>query len=79
MPEYRAYTVGSDDHIVDVTPLVCLDDDAAIEQANQLVDGCDRPLAGQASRETAGTQSEVKAVHPGATTRKEKGPLSPAE
>jgi hypothetical protein len=37
--EYRAYTIGDDGHIIDVAPLVCDDDDAAIKQAAQLLNG----------------------------------------
>jgi hypothetical protein len=39
MSYYRAYTVGDDKHFIDAAPLICDDDDAAIKQAEQLVNG----------------------------------------
>jgi hypothetical protein len=39
MPEYRAYLVGPDDHILHCVGLVCDDDEAAKEQAKILADG----------------------------------------
>ena len=36
MPEYRAYTVGADEHFVGYEPLVCADDAEAIEKAKRL-------------------------------------------
>lgn len=33
MPEYRAYIIGEDGHIVSAHPLICDDDAAAAEQA----------------------------------------------
>lgn len=38
MPEYRAYTVGDDGHIIGFEPLVCANDDEAIEKAKRLAD-----------------------------------------
>jgi hypothetical protein len=42
MAEYRAYTIGDDGHIVACQPMVCLNDMAAIKQAQPLVNG--RPI-----------------------------------
>jgi hypothetical protein len=42
--DYRAYTVGSDRHFVGYEPLVCVDDDEAIDKAKRLVDGRDIEL-----------------------------------
>ena len=39
MPDYRAYTVGSDGHFIDFKPFDCVDDAEAIEKAESLVDG----------------------------------------
>ena len=44
MPEYRAYQVGLDGHFIGFEPLVCADDNAAIEQAGRLVNGHDVEL-----------------------------------
>jgi len=44
MPEYRAYMVGTDGHIVKATELVCPNDEAAKEYARQLVDDHDVEL-----------------------------------
>jgi hypothetical protein len=44
MPEYRVYIVGSDGHFFNSVELECADDDAAMEQAEQLVDGHDVEL-----------------------------------
>lgn len=44
MPEYRVYIVGSDGHFQSSVPLVCADDDEALEHAQQLVDGHDVEL-----------------------------------
>jgi hypothetical protein len=44
MPEYRAYLVGSDDHIQNVVHLNCADDDQAIILAKAFVDGHDIEL-----------------------------------
>jgi hypothetical protein len=44
MAEYRAYVVGRDGHIQNRIDLVCVDEDAAKEQARQLVDGHDVEL-----------------------------------
>jgi hypothetical protein len=38
MPEYRAYTVGDDGHIIGFEPLVCASDDEAIEKAKRLAE-----------------------------------------
>lgn len=39
MSEYRVYIVGSDGHFQSAVPLDCANDDAAKEQAEQLVEG----------------------------------------
>ena len=44
MSGYRAYIIGSDGHFRDAVVLECADDDAATEQARQLVDGHDVEL-----------------------------------
>jgi hypothetical protein len=44
MPEYRAYFLGRDGHIKNFEPIVCDDDEKAIEAAKRLVDGCDVEL-----------------------------------
>jgi hypothetical protein len=44
MNGYRAYLVGSDGHIQRRIDLICESDDAAKEQAKQLVDGHDVEL-----------------------------------
>ena len=44
MNEYRAYLLGPDGHIQQRIDLFCADDDAAKEQARQLVDGHDVEL-----------------------------------
>ena len=41
MAEYRIYTEGSDGHFVDVQPLICGDDEEAVEKAKQILDGHD--------------------------------------
>jgi hypothetical protein len=41
MPDYRAFIVSPDGHFDRFVPLDCANDDAAIEQAKQLVDGHD--------------------------------------
>ena len=38
MAEYRAYAVGGDGHFIGYEPLICMDDDEAIEKAKSLVD-----------------------------------------
>jgi hypothetical protein len=43
-PEYRAYTIGDDDHIQAFEPIVCDDDEQAIKAAQQLVNGHDIEL-----------------------------------
>ncbi len=44
MQEYRAYIIGPDGHIQQRIDLLCADDDAAKEQARQLVNGHDVEL-----------------------------------
>jgi len=44
MPEYRAYIIGSDGHVLSAVPLECADDAEAMKQAEQLVDGYDVEL-----------------------------------
>jgi hypothetical protein len=44
MPEYRAYLVGSDDHIQNAVYLNCADDDQAIILAKEFADGHDVEL-----------------------------------
>ena len=44
MQEYRAYLLGPDGHIQQRIDLLCADDDAAKEQARQLVNGHDVEL-----------------------------------
>jgi len=44
MPEYRAYIVGAEGHFIEAVGLVCEDDQAAIKQAQALVDGHDVEL-----------------------------------
>ena len=44
MPEYRVYVVGTDGHFFHSHALDCPDDDAAMEEAKQLVDGFDVEL-----------------------------------
>jgi hypothetical protein len=39
MPEYRAYTVGDDDHFIDSTLMVCVDDVDAINRAKRFARG----------------------------------------
>jgi hypothetical protein len=39
MQEYRAYTVGPDGHIIGFEPMVCANDEEAIERARRLVEG----------------------------------------
>ena len=58
MPEYRAYLIGPDGHIVRRIELVCADDEAAKEQAKALVNGCDVELWQEARRIT-----EFRATH----------------
>jgi hypothetical protein len=41
MAEYRAYTVGDDDHFIGFQEMVCRDDSEAIANAKRLVDGHD--------------------------------------
>ena len=44
MTDYRVYLVGTDGHFYDVLPLVCADDQEAIEQAGELAIGRDVEL-----------------------------------
>ena len=44
MPEYRAYLVGPDDHILQCFELVCADDEAAKDRAKALANGYDIEL-----------------------------------
>jgi hypothetical protein len=39
MQEYRAYIVGLNGHIIGVEPMVCANDEEAIERARLLVKG----------------------------------------
>ena len=57
MPEYRAYMIGPDGHIIKRIELVC-DDEAAKQQAKALVDGHDVELWQEARRIT-----EFKSTH----------------
>ena len=41
MAEYRAYTVGTDDHFIGFREMICLDDDEAVAKATRLVNGHD--------------------------------------
>jgi hypothetical protein len=57
MPEYRAYTIGDEGHFIDAAPLICEDDDTAIKQAEQLVNGRAIELwSGKRVRYQAGTE-----------------------
>jgi hypothetical protein len=50
MREYRAYTVALDGHIIGFEPMVCVNDEEAIERARRLVEGDGVELgAGRAS------------------------------
>ena len=44
MPEYRAFIVGPHGHFQQAIEMVCVDDEEAIEQAKQYVDGHDVEL-----------------------------------
>jgi hypothetical protein len=44
MAEYRVYLIDSDDRFYDVVPLICADDDEAMEKAKHLADGHDVEL-----------------------------------
>jgi hypothetical protein len=46
MAEYRVYLIDSDDRFYDVVPLICADDDEAMEKAKHLADGHDVELLG---------------------------------
>jgi hypothetical protein len=41
MAEYRIYRIGPDGHFIDFQPLVCDNDDQAVEKAKQMLDGLD--------------------------------------
>ena len=41
MAEYRIYKVGLDGHFIGFEPLVCDNDEQAIERAKQILDGRD--------------------------------------
>ncbi len=44
MTDYRVYVIGNDGHIANAILLDCVNDNAAIESANQLVNGHDLEL-----------------------------------
>ena len=44
MTDYRVYVMGTDGHIANAILLDCVDDNAAIESAKQLVNGRDLEL-----------------------------------
>ena len=44
MPEYRVYVIGSDGHFQSSVALECADDNEAMEQTRQIVDGHDVEL-----------------------------------
>ena len=44
MAEYRAYTVGADDHFIGFQEIICRDDDEAVATAMRLVNGHDVEL-----------------------------------
>jgi hypothetical protein len=50
MPEYRAYLIGPDGHIVERVELVCTDDEVAREQAKTLAGWHDVELWQEARR-----------------------------
>lgn len=70
MPEYRAFSVGDDGHFVGFEPLVCGDDNEAIEKARRLAVthavelwNCERfvkRLEGTQSRDRAAVSHEIK-------------------
>jgi hypothetical protein len=41
MAEYRIFTVGTDGHFIGSKPLLCDDDEEAVQKAEQLLDGHD--------------------------------------
>jgi hypothetical protein len=41
MAEYRIFTVGTDGHFISSKPLLCDDDEEAVQKAEQLLDGHD--------------------------------------
>ncbi len=63
MPEYRAYLVGSDDHIQNAVHLNCADDDQAIILAKEFADGHDVELW-QLDRKVATFPKVLKKVEP---------------
>jgi hypothetical protein len=44
MAEYRAYIIGDDGHFIRAVDLICRDDETAINEAQQFVDGHDVEL-----------------------------------
>jgi hypothetical protein len=50
MPDYRVYIIGSDGHFADAVPLECADDNDAMKQAEQLIDGHDVELLQRARK-----------------------------
>jgi hypothetical protein len=44
MQEYRAYILGPDGHVQSLVDIICANEEAAREQAKQLVDGHDIEL-----------------------------------
>ena len=50
MAHYRAYLMGRDSYVIKAVDLGCLDDDAAIKQAQKMVDGHDVELWQHARR-----------------------------
>jgi hypothetical protein len=44
MAEYRAYAVGDDGHFIGFEPVICDDDNQAIDKAKRLVNGHDMEL-----------------------------------
>ena len=59
MPEYRVYIRGSDGHFHSFVPLDCPGDEAAKQQAAQLIDGHDIELW-QYGRKVATFESKSK-------------------
>jgi hypothetical protein len=53
MTEYRAYVIGSDDHIVSATALVCANDEAAIAEVRTFLLADHRTLERRPVRYTA--------------------------
>jgi len=44
VPEYRLYTLGTDGHFANVKVIECANDQEAIKQSRQLIDGHDLEL-----------------------------------